>query len=1202
MKLIIIFLLFVASISLKAQTPQCIAYHGCGGATVVAYQGDLRWSSITYDFQRFQGGNWVTIGQSIENFHLVIPGDITVASQYRAILRNNTTSEERISNGVTVDPAKFNDPVTKPNPIITYYWGTPVTAGLNYVEVIPGTFGLSGYRPPFTYKIKKKNSFVFDQKISTTGIFFTSNIEPNQDYVITVTDYCGNLDSITRSFGFAAFGKVVAKNCSGASIELSSVVTGQNSSYRLPITFGIAPIADSIDPFNVPESILAGLSYTYSAGITTGFTAKRYVVRAKDAFGVLSNYTVVSTGLGGGMPFIVSSGPTGPFPFTYCSGFVTLNGTPVESGIRRADSSSNPYVFTPGATISNIRAGFTYQIVTKDSCGQTSEPLEYAPVAWEPRLDIFNPFIIEQEGCDYKITVKATTCTPNAEYRLQLANDTPGTWQKSNVFENIRKSGCHTIFARDGNNSVVTRLFCIDSLEVFATSSPIMNECDQHFQIFINSAYGTAPYKYSISYDGLNFSAPTSNPNFNPVSPGTYLIKAIDACGNESLAAPEESIVGSLFYVNETGFKENCAANTDTAGGFIRVGIRPSISSEPALPYIYEVKEITGSIGGVLQYGNVVRSGEASDTSFTISGLPGNKHYGIFITYGCGQKLTSRDRVVNDYFIPEGVLPQPVIAINATTCNEPFFEFSSLPSGGVIEIFKGDSLNGTPVNMATPTTSVPLLGGKYTIRINSNNYAGCTWQEIYHRFVPTNDSISLGVLIPELRNICRGLTSVFRLRDIFTGQTPGGIWSAVPDISWVNQDSGTFIPALQVEVEYQFTYEVKSLCNSGIERTYFLNINALSCYLSNSYLDVESAASALGCKSYEGDRWYDILDNSGNLRYSINPGTDNTIAGACWGARNVYSFPAPRSTTINGSTVFFADRNFYIEPGSVTLGTNPIRIRLYFYADEINRLLDYLKNNGFPSATVNDLRILKKSAGSGSPVDLDITFNAGSNPDLYSAITPTIHPFGGGGDYYFEFEINSFSELAVIFTNGTTLPVTWLSVTGEMSKGSGIIKWSTASEINTQSFTVEHSDDGLKFVSLHNIAAAGNSNGIRRYEWIHTTPKQGINYYRIRQTDRDGRYSYSKTVALQYHLNGADIVIFPNPGKDKLTVILPENVRSEKANTIRVYNTLGQVVYQQIIANSTNPIQVNISNLKPGIYRLETGYSGGVNSVSFIKQ
>jgi hypothetical protein len=729
-----------------------------------------------------------------------------------------------------------------------------------------------------------------------------------------------------------------------------------------------------------------------------------------------------------------------------------------------------------------------------------------------------------------------------------------------------------------------------------------MNECDQHFEISINTAYGTAPIKYSISYDGLNFSAPTTNPSFKPVSPGTYLIKAIDACGNEAIAAPEESIVGSLFYVNETGVKENCAANTETAGGFIRVGIRPSINSEPALPYMYDVKEIIGEIGGVLQNGNLVRSGEASDTSFTIAGLPANKHYGIFISYSCGQKLTARDRVDNDYFIPEGVLPEPVITINATTCNEPFFEFSSLPAGGVIEIFKGDTLGGTPVNLATPTTSVKLLGGNYTIRLSSNNYAGCTWQQVYHRFVATNDSISAGELIPQLRDICRGLTTIFRLRDIFAGQTPGGTWTADPEITWVNQDSGTFIPALQPEGEYLISYEVRSLCNAGVAPTFSININSFGCILSASSGDVESAASPLGCKNYEGNQWYDILDYDGHLRYSINPGTDNHISGACWGARYVYTAATPRSTSIYESVVYFADRNFYIEPGNVTLGTNPIRIRLYHYADEIYRLMEYLKNNGYPTATVNDLRILKKSAGAGSPVDLEIAFNAGSSPALYTVITPTVSTFGTGGDYYFEFEINSFSELGVIFTNSTTLPVTWLSVTGEISKGSAIIKWSTASEINSADFTVEHSDDGLKFVSLHHLAAAGNSNRVRQYQWAHTTPKQGINYYRIRQTDRDGRYSYSKTVELQYHKNESDIVIFPNPGKDKITVILPQNVRSEQANTIRVYNTLGQVVYQQMIANSTNPIQVNISNLKPGVYRLVTGHSRGVNSVSFIKQ
>ncbi len=229
-------LLVVFAITLKAQTPLCYVYHGCGGATVVAYQGDLRWSSVTYDFQRLLGGNWVTIHQTIENYHLVIPGDIIVATQYRAILRNNTTSEERISNGVTVDPAKFNNAVIKPNPTITFYWGTAVTGGANYVEVIPGPFGLSGMRPPFIYTIKKKNGFVFDQKISTTGIFFTNNIEANQEYVITVTDYCGQVDSATSLLSFVVSGRLVATNCSGASIELSSIVSGQNASQRFCVS------------------------------------------------------------------------------------------------------------------------------------------------------------------------------------------------------------------------------------------------------------------------------------------------------------------------------------------------------------------------------------------------------------------------------------------------------------------------------------------------------------------------------------------------------------------------------------------------------------------------------------------------------------------------------------------------------------------------------------------------------------------------------------------------------------------------------------------------------------------------------------------------------------------------------------------------------------------------------------------------------
>ncbi len=1196
MKYIFTLLLLASFFTSKAQTPQCLVYHGCGGATVVAYQGDLGWSSITYDFQRFQGGSWVTIHQSIENFHLVIPGDIVVATQYRTILRNNATSEERISNGVTVDPAKFNDAVVKPKPVITFYWGTVVTSGANYVEVLPKAGNIDGMRPPFTYKIGKQNGPVYDIKISTTGIFFTNFIEASQNYIITVTDYCGQTDSVAGAFGFGAFGRVTNRNCSGASIEFSSVTTGQNTSHRQPVSFGLAALDDSIPSNLVPQSILAGINYSYAAGISSGFTGKRYVVRAKDAFGVLSDYSVVSTGLAPPNPFIVSIGPsTG-----YCNYFITLAGNYVESGIRKAGD-NQPYTFTPGTTITGIRGGFSYEIVVKDSCGNISLPLLQNFTAFQPRI---TNVTVTRNGCSNSVTVTATSCTNNPEYRLQLFGEPAGNWQSSNVFTNVPGiAEYHKVFVRDGNSPMDSNFVYVPPFSARLEVLQFNGLCGSLGNIRVSDVFeGVPPYQYAISYDGINFSPFSFNGNFTNLVPGTYDFKVKDSCGNIFRATEDfERQIGDWFYINETGFQTVCSGGNEQAGGFIRVGIQQSINNAPNLPYKYEVKEVTDTINGVLQYGKVIRRGETNDTAFTVSGLSGNKRYGIFITNGCGEISTEKVRTVNNYLIPAGVLPEPLIAINATTCNEPFFEFSGLPAGGIIEIFKGDSLAGTPVLLATPATSVKLLGGNYTIRVSTSNYEGCTWQEVYHRFVATNDSISTGEQIPELRNICRAITSVIKLRDLFTGQTPGGMWSAVPDIIWVNQDSGTFIPALQAdgEYQYQFTYEVRSLCNSGIQETFYINIKTALCSIGGGIVNVESAASALGCKNYVGDRWYDILDNEGYLRYSINPGADNEINGACWGARNVYTDNPPRSTTIDGSVVYFADRNFYIEPGTINIGANPVRIRLYYDQFEINRLLNFLKNNGFPSATVNDLRILKKRSGAGSPVDLDIAFNGGSSTSLYNVITPTVHPFVPGLNYYFEFEVNSFSELALVYTIGNVLPVTWLSVTGNMTNDKAIVQWSTASEYNTASFTIEHSVDGSNFTALHSMPAAGNSNRIKNYQFTHLQPSAGINFYRIKQFDKDGRYSYSSIIKILNRRSDSRIVIAPNPASNIATVFFDNPMA---AGNLRLFNSSGQIVFTLRIPEGSQQQKIDVSKLPSGIYQLQVQTATTVETFKLMKQ
>jgi hypothetical protein len=75
--------------------------------------------------------------------------------------------------------------------------------------------------------------------------------------------------------------------------------------------------------------------------------------------------------------------------------------------------------------------------------------------------------------------------------------------------------------------------------------------------------------------------------------------------------------------------------------------------------------------------------------------------------------------------------------------------------------------------------------------------------------------------------------------------------------------------------------------------------------------------------------------------------------------------------------------------------------------------------------------------------------------------------------------------------------------------------------------------------------------------------------------------------------------VAPNPASDQLTVFLP----LFRGNaTIRIFNTLGQVVQQQQVANGAKQLQLNISTLKRGYYRLQLLESGNSQSIAFIKQ
>ncbi len=615
-------------------------------------------------------------------------------------------------------------------------------------------------------------------------------------------------------------------------------------------------------------------------------------------------------------------------------------------------------------------------------------------------------------------------------------------------------------------------------------------------------------------------------------------------------------------------------------------------------PFNISVKEVVSINGNEVQYGNTVYTGQSSDTIITINGLDGNKYYGFFVSNACGQSFTSAGRVVNAFLIPGFVGPDPIVGIDVSNCASPFITATNLPANAMVRIFSGQDTSGIVQAMVNDHTSDVLAGGFYTVKLNTANYNGCYWEKVQTLFVKTDDSTRAGDFDNTISSgFCSGISSPVSLYQNIKNETPGGEWYADPALNWSDQATGEFIPAAQADGIYRITYLVNSDCGVSKFLEFQVSINSDYCRLTQPG-DYESALTSTGCKTYAGGTWQQVFDSRGNLVYSINAGNGNTIQSACWGVRALLASGNPRSTVINGNTVYFASRNFYIEPSATTIANPPARVRLYYQYDEVNQLLDYLHSNGFPAATVNDLRILKKRAGSGSPVNLEIVNDPGTPSSLYSVISPVAVPFGPMGAYYFEFEINSFSEFAIVFSNNFSLPLTWLSVNGQIQKGNALIKWATANETNMRSFEIEHSRTGADYLKVGTVRAAANSTSTKRYEFVHSSPAAGINYYRIKQIDLDGRFTYSTVIVLNNNSNEKKILISPNPVPQSSTVYFNES----GSKTINLLNANGQLVLSQLIPQGNRSHTINMSHLPAGLYLLQIQIGNKTETHKIIKQ
>lgn len=143
--------------------------------------------------------------------------------------------------------------------------------------------------------------------------------------------------------------------------------------------------------------------------------------------------------------------------------------------------------------------------------------------------------------------------------------------------------------------------------------------------------------------------------------------------------------------------------------------------------------------------------------------------------------------------------------------------------------------------------------------------------------------------------------------------------------------------------------------------------------------------------------------------------------------------------------------------------------------------------------------------------------------------------------------------------------------------------WSIVTQINIDKYIIEHSKDCKDFSPIGEIDGDGTHNEERHYAYTHNNPSVGVNYYRIKLVDYDGKFSYSDIASVRYKDNG-ETIIYPNPATSEVTVEVSEPLE------VLVTDTMGRVLHKQTVNKENNV--VDLSGMPSGllIFSLQNGH------------
>jgi hypothetical protein len=191
--------------------------------------------------------------------------------------------------------------------------------------------------------------------------------------------------------------------------------------------------------------------------------------------------------------------------------------------------------------------------------------------------------------------------------------------------------------------------------------------------------------------------------------------------------------------------------------------------------------------------------------------------------------------------------------------------------------------------------------------------------------------------------------------------------------------------------------------------------------------------------------------------------------------------------------------------------------------------------------------------------------------------------------YYLMMSKTAIGTFAALAEVTDMVPVELASFSASVIRGRIMLEWTTASELNNSGFEIERSVDDNTFVTIGFVEGKGTTTEPNFYSFADLSPftENYTIYYRLKQVDFDGKFSYSKTISVEFNMpeNFALKQNYPNPFNP--STIVEYNIREAGLVSLKVYDVLGKEVATLVNeekAVGNHKVTFDAGNLPSGVY------------------